>query len=83
MTQPTVTQPKKFVYLKSGLPGNGWPTYYIFPFEWPDRDAAGRDATHRDAADRDAAEKVCVPKIEFAGQWVANILYISFGVARL
>ena len=83
MTQPTVTQPKKFVYLKSGLPGNGWPTYYIFPFEWLDRDTAGRDAASRDAAGRDAAdpdaaEKVCVPKIGFARRQVAILLYISF-----
>ena len=66
------------MYLKLGLPGDGWPTYYIFPFEWTDRDAAGRDAAGRDAVDRDAAdcdaagcdaaEKVCVSKIGFAGQ---------------
>ena len=82
MTQPTVTQRKKFVYLKLGLPGDGWLTYYIFPFEWTDRDAAGRDAAgrdaaDRDAADRDAAEKVCVPKIEFAGRRVQSIFAIS------
>ena len=36
----------------------GWPilpTYYIFPFEWP----------NRDAADRDAAQKVCVVLFRF------------------
>ena len=71
------------MYLKLGLRGNGWRTYYIFPFEWPDRDAAGRDAAGRDAADRDAADrdaagKVCVPKIGFAGRRVANLLDISF-----
>ena len=70
------------MYLKLGLPGDGWPTYYIFPFEWTDRDAAGRDAAgrdaaDRDAADRDAAEKVCVPKIEFAGRRVQSIFAIS------
>ena len=71
------------MYLKLGLPGDGWPTYYIFSFEWTDRDAAGhdaagRDAADRDAADRDAAGKVCVPKIGFAGRRVAILLDISF-----
>ena len=49
VTQPTVTQRKKFVYLKLGLPGDRWPTYYIFPFEWTDRDTAGRDAADRES----------------------------------
>ena len=65
------------MYLKLGLPGDGWLTYYIFPFEWTDRDAAGRDAAGRDAADRDAAEKVCVPRIGFAWRRVQSIFAIS------
>ena len=58
------------MYLKLGLPGDRWPSYYIFPFEWPDRDAAGRDAASRDAAHCDAAGRNAVGREAGKGIWV-------------